>query len=158
MPDSSDQDPVIVLSRATHDDLEDLVAIRIEAMRESLERVGRFNPERARERFLGGFDAQSTRCIEVAGERVGFVVVKELVDELVLDHLYVIPRAQGAGIGSRVLSQVFREADERGLPIKVGALKESASNRFYARHGFAFVESGEFDNYYVRLNGHTVIQ
>jgi GNAT superfamily N-acetyltransferase len=65
----------------------------------------------------------------------------------------MIPSAQGAGIGSEVLTQIFREADEIGRPIKVGALKESASNRFYTRHGFVFVESGEFDNYYVRLNG-----
>jgi hypothetical protein len=33
---------------------------------------------------------------------------------------------------------------------KVGALKDSASNHFYIRHGFLFIESSEFDNYYVR--------
>ncbi|NVZ22378.1 GNAT family N-acetyltransferase [Pseudomonas costantinii] len=152
MPASSDQAPAIVLSPATHNDLEALVAIRIEAMRESLERLGRFDPDRARERFLNGFDAGNTRRIEVAGELVGFVVVKDLRSELLLDHLYVVPRVQGAGIGAKVLTQVFREADELRLPIKVGALKESASNRFYLRHGFVFVESGEFDNYYVRSN------
>ncbi|MEO8493019.1 GNAT family N-acetyltransferase [Pseudomonas sp.] len=142
--------PAIVLSAVSHHDVEDLVGIRIAAMRESLERVGRFDPARARERFLAGFDAGSTRCIEMAGERVGFVVVKDRHGELLLDHLYVVPAAQGAGIGSAVLAQVFREADELGRPIRVGALKESASNRFYMRHGFALVESGEFDNYYVR--------
>jgi hypothetical protein len=42
------------------------------------------------------------------------------------------------------------EADASALPLRVGALKESASNRFYIRHGFQFVESSEFDNYYVR--------
>jgi hypothetical protein len=42
-------------------------------MRESL---GRVNPDRARERFLGGFDANSTRPIEVSGDVVGFVVIK----------------------------------------------------------------------------------
>ncbi|OIN45344.1 GNAT family N-acetyltransferase [Pseudomonas costantinii] len=152
MPASSDQAPAIVLSPATHNDLEALVAIRIEAMRESLERLGRFDPDRARERFLNGFDAGNTRRIEVAGELVGFVVVKDLRSELLLDHLYVVPCVQGAGIGAKVLTQVFREADELRLPIKVGALKESASNRFYLRHGFVFVESGEFDNYYVRSN------
>ena len=153
MPASADQNSTVVLCAASNNDLEDLVVIRLEAMRESLERLGRFNPGRARERFLGGFDANSTRRIEVSGNLVGFVVIKDLQGELLLDHLYVIPSAQGAGIGSEVLTQIFREADEIGRPIKVGALKESASNRFYTRHGFVFVESGEFDNYYVRLNG-----
>jgi hypothetical protein len=35
-------------------DFDSLVALRIAAMRESLERVGRFDPERARERWGAG--------------------------------------------------------------------------------------------------------
>lgn len=131
-------------------DFETLVKIRIEAMRESLERVGRFDPLRARERFRSGFSPQFTRYIEVAGERVGFVVVKPMIDGLLLDHLYIRQSAQGAGVGSTVLRQVFREADAAGLPVRVGALRESDSNRFYVRHGFEFVERDEFDNYYIR--------
>lgn len=150
MPISLSQNAPVTLVLAQHNDMDDLVAIRIEAMRESLERVGRFDPVRARERFVSSFEAHNTRYIEVSGDRVGFVVVKHHRDELVLDHLYVTPRAQGSGIGAAVLTQIFQEADAAALPIKVGALKESASNRFYTRHGFQFVESGEFDNYYVR--------
>ncbi|VEF11084.1 GNAT family acetyltransferase [Pseudomonas fluorescens] len=78
------------------------------------------------------------------------MVVKHHHNELLLDHLYVRPSAQGSGIGSVVLAQIFKVADAAALPIKVGALKESASNRFYIRHGFQFVESTDFDNYYVR--------
>lgn len=152
MPISLSQNAPVTLVLAQHSDMDDLVAIRIEAMRESLERVGRFDPVRARERFVSSFEAHNTRYIEVSGDRVGFVVVKHHRDQLVLDHLYVIPRAQGSGIGAAVLTQIFQEADAAALPIKVGALKESASNRFYTRHGFQFVESGEFDNYYVRLS------
>lgn len=144
------QNSPVTLVLAKQSDLDNLVAIRIEAMRESLERVGRFDPVRARERFLSGFEARNTHYIEVSGERVGFVVVKHNHNEISLDHLYVRPSAQGSGIGSVVLTQIFKVADAAALPIKVGALKESASNRFYIRHGFQFVESSEFDNYYVR--------
>ena len=153
MPNATDQNAAVVLSPASHADLEQLVAIRIEAMRESLQRVGRFDPARARERFVAGFDATCTRGIEVAGELVGFVVIKDQQGELLLDHLYVKPSAQGAGIGATVLAQIFKEADELGRSIRVGALKESASNRFYQRHGFVWVRSGEFDHYYVRVSG-----
>ncbi|RON15858.1 GNAT family N-acetyltransferase [Pseudomonas frederiksbergensis] len=145
-----DQNPPVILVAAQQSDLDNLVAIRIEAMRESLERIGRFDPVRARERFINGFDSRDTRHIEVAGERIGFVVVRHHLKELLLDHLYVRPNAQGSGVGSAVLMQIFKEADAAARAIRVGALKESASNRFYIRHGFQFVESGEFDNYYVR--------
>jgi len=36
------------------------------------------------------------------------------------------------------------------MAVQVGALKESASNRFYQRHGFVLESEGEWDNYYVR--------
>lgn len=150
MPVVPDQNSPVILVPAQQSDADNLVAIRIEAMRESLERVGRFDPVRARERFLSGFEARNTHYIEVSGERVGFVVVKHHHNELLLDHLYVRPTAQGSGIGSAVLARIFKEADVAGLPIRVGALKGSASNRFYTRHGFQFIESSEFDNYYVR--------
>nr|WP_232906008.1 MULTISPECIES: GNAT family N-acetyltransferase [Pseudomonas syringae group] len=144
--------PEVTLTTVQPEDFEALVAMRIEAMRESLERVGRFDPVRARERFREGFSAPDTRYIEVADNRVGFVVVKALADGLVLDHLYIKPDAQGQGTGSAVLRQVFAEADATSSTLRVGALKESDSNRFYLRHGFQLVESGEFDNYYVRPN------
>jgi len=48
---------------ATADDAEDLVAIRIAAMRESLERLGRFDLQRARDRFLAGFEPALTRHV-----------------------------------------------------------------------------------------------
>ncbi|WP_183131997.1 GNAT family N-acetyltransferase [Pseudomonas syringae group genomosp. 3] len=140
----------VTLVTVQPEDFEALAAIRIEAMRDSLERLGRFDPVRARERFLDGFSAPCTRYIEVAGERVGFVVIKAADDHLLLDHLYIMPSAQGQGIGSAVLAQVFEQADALSSAVRVGALKESASNRFYLRHGFQLFESGEFDNYYVR--------
>lgn len=141
---------------ATADDAEALVALRIAAMRESLERLGRFDPQRARDRFLAGFEPACTRHVVVEGERVGFVVVRERPAagaggrELLLDHLYVLPAHQGRGLGAGVLARVFAQADAQGLPVRVGALRGSDSNRFYRRHGFVPVEETEFDLYYVR--------
>jgi adenylate kinase family enzyme/ribosomal protein S18 acetylase RimI-like enzyme len=142
--------PAIDLIAAQPSDAEALVAVRLEAMRESLERIGRFNPERARERFLSGFIPAHTQHIVVAGERAGFVVVKPADDALLLDHLYIRPACQRRGIGAAVLASVFADADARSLPVRVGALVGSESNRFYQRHGFELVEQAEWDNYYVR--------
>lgn len=131
-------------------DANELAELRVEAMRESLERVGRFDPVRARERFLSSFTPENTRHIVWSGSRVGFVVVKQQGEGLLLDHLYIRPRHQGQGIGAIALAQVFSEADASGKSVRVGALKNSDSNRFYARHGFVLMEQGELDNYYMR--------
>ncbi|AMP01624.1 acetyltransferase family protein [Collimonas arenae] len=142
--------PLVTLIPAVEGDFEELVALRIAAMRESLERVGRFDPIRARERFRSGFAPAYTRHVTVDGQRIGFVVVKPAQDQLLLDHLYIRPDYQGKGIGAAVLAQVFMEADALSLPVRVGALRDSEANRFYQRHGFAFVAEEEWDIYYVR--------
>lgn len=131
-------------------DFEALVELRILAMRESLERIGRFDAARARERFRLTFVAECTRHICVHGEKVGFVVLKHEAEALLLDHLYVHPMHQGRGIGGAVLARVFEEADVVGRLIRVGALSASASNRFYLRHGFVKESEGPWDTYYIR--------
>lgn len=142
--------PAIGFEATSAADADALVALRIDAMRESLERIGRFDPQRARERFLSTFAPEHTRHIVADGQRVGFVVVRPYQGELLLDHLYVHPRHQRRRIGAAVLQQVFADADARRQPLRVGALRGSDSNRFYARHGFQPVEEGEWDIYYVR--------
>lgn len=140
----------ISLASACDADLEELITLRVEAMRDSLQRVGRFDPVRAGERLRATFSAECTRHILADGARVGFVAVKPHEGSLLLEHLYVRPASQGQGIGARVLAMVFEEADALGLAIHVGALKEGDSNRFYLRHGFTQVSVGEWDVYYVR--------
>ena len=140
----------ITLYPAAASDFEWLVALRIEAMRESLERIGRFDPLRARERFLSGFSPQHTNHILLGQERVGFLVTRPEEQHLLLDHLYIKPEHQGRGIGSEALQLVIAQAEELQLPVRVGALRDSDSNRFYVRHGFQLVERAEFDNYYLR--------
>ena len=140
----------VTLSAARSDEFEELVRLRIEAMRESLERIGRFDPARARERFRASFAPAFTRHILWQGEKVGFVAASPTPEGLSLDHLYLAPAHQGRGIGSAVLAIVFAEADAAGLTLRVGALRESASQRFYLRHGFVPAEEGEWDIYYLR--------
>jgi GNAT superfamily N-acetyltransferase len=140
----------VTFADTTHSDAEALVQLRIEAMRESLERIGRFDPQRATTRFLSSFDPDCCKFVVVEGETVGFVVVKAATDALALEHLYIAPMHQGKGIGSAVLEAVFADADARAIPVKVGALRGSDSNRFYQRHGFVQVEEAEWDIYYMR--------
>ena len=140
----------ITFKDASTADAEALVVIRIRAMRESLESIGRFNPQRARDRFLSSYDPQSTSIILKDCQTIGFFVVKSIDNGLLLDHLYIEPEHQSQGIGAMVLSHVFAEADTRKLPLKVGALRGSQSNNFYLRHGFVKTAEEEWDIYYIR--------
>lgn len=140
----------LALRPADDGDFEALLSLRMAAMRESLERVGRFDPQRARERLSRGFLPAYTRHILMDGELVGFVVVVPREKDFLLDHLYIHPSGQGLGIGSWVMDRVLKEADRHHKAVSVTALKHSAANRFYLRHGFVLQAEGEWDLYYVR--------
>ena len=122
-------------------DFEAMLSIRIEALRDSLERLGRFNPEVARARLKSQFRPEWMNHLVVDGERVGYFTVEPREGELRLHHLYLRPEAQGQGVGAWVLDQVKAQ----GKPITLAALRESRANDFYLRHGFRVVEAQEFD-------------
>ena len=140
----------VAFTGVTADDFEELVALRIAAMRESLERVGRFDPERARQRLRNSFHPEWTEFIVVEGKRVGFHTFCPGDGCFHLDHLYIHPSCQGQGIGSLVMRHLLARSDARQMPVRLGALRESPSNRFYQRHGFVQTDEDEWDIYYVR--------
>ena len=144
----------LALAAASEDDFEALLALRMAAMRESLQRLGHFDPQRARERLSRAFEPAHTRHILLDGEPVGFVVLLPMPanhpDHLVLDHLYIAPQAQRQGVGSWVMTQVLAEADRLGLAVRVTALKLSDANRFYQQHGFELQHTSEWDLHYLR--------
>jgi GNAT superfamily N-acetyltransferase len=139
------------LEVARAEDFEELLALRLRAMRPSLEKLGRYDEQRARARLADGFEAQQTQHIVVDGSRVGFLVLKHSARALRLEHLYVDPTAQRQGIGSRVMSWVKSQAQRAGLPIELVALKASESNRFYLRQGFVANGESAWDTNYVWL-------
>jgi len=129
-------------------DLEELIALRIRAMQPSLEAVGRFDPQRARERFAASFDAAHTRKLLVDGELAGFYVLFEKLDHLWLDHLYIDPIHQGGGFGGRVIQVLQKIASNGEQPLRLGALKQSRANQFYLSHGFEQIAEHDWDNIY----------
>lgn len=139
------------LQPAEASDFEALLALRLRAMRDSLERIGRYDEQRARQRLAAGFDPASTWHITVGGRRVGFLVLKRLSHALRIDHLYVDPPEQRRSVGSRVLEDICAEADRLQLPVELVALKGSGANGFYLRHGFVATGDGAYDIDYIRL-------
>lgn len=140
----------VAFSAVTAADFDELVALRIAAMRDSLERVGRFDPERARERLHKSFYPEHTEFVVLAAQRIGFYTFRPADDCFHLDHLYVHPSCQSRGVGSHVIRHLLFQSDARQMPVRVGALRDSPSNRFYQRHGFVQTAEDEWDIYYIR--------
>jgi GNAT superfamily N-acetyltransferase len=130
------------------EDFEALLALRVAAMRPSLEALGRFDLTRARERFAGQFHPAAMRWIEVAGERVGLLTVHRERDPWHVQHLYIAPGHQGQGLGRWALDSVQSEAAAAGVAVELEALQGSDANRFYQRHGFKVLAVQDIDTRY----------
>ena len=131
-------------------DFELLLALRIDVMREHLQRVFRYSPERARQFFRAAFDEPGLRLILVGDERAGCVGFRTREGEIQIDSFYLARRFHNGGLGTEILKVLLAEADALGLPIKLSVLRGSPASRFYERHGFAKVAEDDIESYYER--------
>lgn len=123
-----------------------MAELRAIVMRPDLERLGRFDPVRVRQRFLDAFAPQHTRVIVVDGEDVGLIAVRVELDAVWIEHFYLAPDWQGRGLGSAVLADVLVESSaayER--PFRLNVLQGSPARRLYERHGFVLESEDAVD-------------
>ena len=132
-------------------DFEPLLVLRTEVMREHLERVGRYTPERSRKMFRGHFDEPGMRLILLDDRRVGCVGFRKHDREIKIDSFYLERRLHGSGLGTRILKALLAEADTAGLPVRLDVLNGSPADRLYLRHGFVKLKEDEIEGFYERL-------
>ena len=131
-------------------DFEPLLALRIDVMREHLERVFRYEPSRARRIFREHFDQPGLRLILVAGERAGCVAFRTGKDEIKIDSFYLAGRYQNRGLGAEILQVLLAEADMLGQPVRLEVLRGSPAGRFYERYGFVKLSEDDVEARYER--------
>ena len=131
-------------------EFEALLALRIRAMQPSLAALGRFDPERARERFASIFAPEHMQHIVQRGQKLGCVTLRPKPGVLRMDHLYIEPAAQGQGIGGWVMDWACALADLRQHTLELAALQGSDANRFYQRQGLVEISRSDFDIEYRR--------
>jgi GNAT superfamily N-acetyltransferase len=132
-------------------DFEPLLALRIDVMREHLERVFRYKPSRARRIFREHFDEPGLRLILVDGKRAGCVGFRVGNDEIKIDSFYLDRRHHNRGLGTTILKVLLAEADARGLPVRLEVLRGSPADRFYERHGFVKLDEDDVEAQYERV-------
>ncbi|MDW4903782.1 GNAT family N-acetyltransferase [Streptomyces sp. ADMS] len=135
---------------ATAADIEPVAELRAVVMRADLERLGRYDEHRVRQRFRDGFEASHTWVIEVGGEFAGCVALRPDGDVHWLEHFYLDARLQGSGIGSGVLRALLERCDGEGALVRLNVLRGSPARRLYERHGFRVESEDAVDVFMVR--------
>jgi GNAT superfamily N-acetyltransferase len=139
-----------VFRSAQPTDVEVIAELRAVVMRPDLERLGRFDEHRVRQRFRDSFAPQHTSVIVAAGAFAGCVTVRPAEEGRWLEHFYLGPDHQGRGLGSAVLRTLLERADADGVPVRLNVLQGSAAQRLYERNGFTVEDQDPVDVYMVR--------
>ncbi|KPI10556.1 GCN5-related N-acetyltransferase [Actinobacteria bacterium OK074] len=141
------------LRSAEQADVEVIAELRAVVLRPDLERLGRFDEHRVRQRLRDSFSPRHTSVVVADGAFAGCVTVRPAEDGRWLEHFYLAPGVQGRGLGSAVLRTLLRRADADGVPVRLNVLQGSAARRLYERHGFAVEAQDPIDVSMVRRPG-----
>ncbi|MFE5974889.1 GNAT family N-acetyltransferase [Streptomyces sp. NPDC056460] len=134
------------------DDIETIAELRAVVMRDDLERLGRYDEHRVRQRLRDGFSPEHTSVVEVDGGFAGCVTLRPDEDGagFHLEHFYLAPEAQGRGLGTAVLRRLLARADEAAAPVRLVVLQGSPARRLYERQGFTYASEDPVDVLLVR--------
>ncbi|AWT47415.1 MULTISPECIES: GNAT family N-acetyltransferase [Streptomyces] len=138
------------LRPATPADVEPVAELRAVVMRPDLERLGRYDEHRVRQRLRDAFDPAHTWVIEADGAFAGCVALRPAEDAHWLEHLYLAPHLQGSGIGTAVLRTLLARCDREGLRVRLNVLRGSPARRLYERLGFTVETEDPVDVFMVR--------
>lgn len=131
-------------------DVEPLAELRAEVMRADLERLGRWDEHRVRQRWRDSYDLEHTFAVTVDGDLAGCVTFRPAEAGLLLEHFYLAPHVQGRGLGSAVLRELLARADAQGMTVRLIVLQGSPARRLYERHGFRFAAEDPVDVHMTR--------
>lgn len=137
----------ITMRQSEQADQERLAELRAMVLYDDLHRLGRYDEVRVRERFRNTFDPVHTWIIEAEGTWVGCVALKPKSEELLLEHFYIHPDAQGQQIGTQVLNMLLKRDEVRGKRVILNVLQGSPARRLYERFGFVLDSEDEVDVY-----------
>lgn len=141
------------LRSAVVTDVEVIAELRATVMRADLERLGRYDERRVRQRLRDSFSTQHTSVIMIGREIAGCVTVRPCEGRELLEHFYLAPHRQGRGLGSAVLRTVLERTDAQDMTVSLNVLQGSPARRLYVRHGFVVEEQDPIDIFMVRPPG-----
>jgi ribosomal protein S18 acetylase RimI-like enzyme len=97
-----------------------------------------------RQKFEAFYDERSTRVIIFDSEDVGWISVTSDNGGVKVEQIYLSPRLQNKGIGSRIISDIITEAHASGRRVTLSTAKINPAIRLYERLGFRQTGETEF--------------
>ena len=78
--------------------------------------------------------------ITVRNQTAGYVYYKEEGTKIIVDVFTLLPEYRNNGLGSLILQDFIKKADEINKPIFLDTFKSNPAKKFYEKNGFVLVD------------------
>ena len=122
-------------------DREFLFEVRRAALRAYVEQTSGWDD--AEQRVTAGKEIADLpyAVVEESGRPVGYVCVIHKNECDFIEELALLPEAQGRGIGTQLIRDILRAAQQRrGAPVRLSVFVNNPAKALYARLGFEIVQ------------------
>jgi ribosomal protein S18 acetylase RimI-like enzyme len=131
----------LTLRRASAEDAEFAFHVLKETMREyAVATWGTWWEEESLRETVEQVNAGRTEVIELDAKAIGIRLVDRTETHIQLVQLYILKEFQRRGFGTQLLKQLFVEARESNLAIRLRVLAVNPAKALYERLGFVVVE------------------
>ena len=129
----------ITCRKATTNDLAFTYWIKQRATRYLIEQIWGWDDAFQKDYHKQNFVPEKTQIILYDSQAIGFLVVTEASDEVVIDSILIDPDYHGKGIGTQILTGIITGVANRTKEIQVFRINDSA-RQLYERLGFKTYE------------------
>jgi ribosomal protein S18 acetylase RimI-like enzyme len=133
----------LLVRPATTGDREFLFDVRRAALRTYVDETSGWDDAEQRAIADKEFSALPYAVVEESGRPVGYVCVIHESEWDFIEEIALLPEAQGRGIGTRLLEDIRKAAERRGVPVRLSVFVSNPAQALYARLGFAVVRIEE---------------
>ena len=103
-----------------------------------------------RQGIAANYATAEVSVIESDATPVGWMVVAAADADLHIVEIAVLPESRGKGFGAAALRAVMKEADRRGVPVRLNVNTGNPAVRLYERLGFRRSGGSEVQDFMVR--------
>lgn len=132
---------------ATSEDSEFVYQVKVDALKEYVEKTWGWNEEFQRKFHKNNFNHEETEIILYQDNDAGFLIVKEGEIEIELKEINLLRKFQRKGIGSSIIKEIKVDAEKKNKGIRLQVLKVNPVIELYKKSGFRVF--GETETHYL---------
>lgn len=129
------------LRKASENDYEFFYEVKKTVLKHYIETIWGWDEDFQRKFHEENYSVDNTNIIMVNNEDAGTLEIKEDEESIFISSLYILPAYQGKGIGSKIITDFIKQAENEKKRVELEVLKLNVgAQKLYKKLGFTLTE------------------